>query len=47
VSPRVKAVAQAHFGCDVLKGMSLEDFPVVGGFGDHWEARLTGPEVGR
>jgi hypothetical protein len=45
VSPRVRAVARAHFGCPTLRGMALEDYPLEGGYGHHWEARLTGPEV--
>jgi hypothetical protein len=44
-SPRVKAIARRDFGCSTLRGMALEDLPIDGSFGSHWEARLMGPEV--
>ena len=44
-SPTVQRIVREHFNCSTLKGMALEDYPVSGGYGDHWEARLTGPEV--
>jgi len=42
-SPKVVALARAHFGCDKLEGVPLEDFHA--GVGAHWEARLMGPEI--
>uniref|UniRef100_A0A7S0PH71 Uncharacterized protein n=1 Tax=Cafeteria roenbergensis TaxID=33653 RepID=A0A7S0PH71_CAFRO len=43
VTPRVQSLARAHFGCDSLPGLPLEDQPL--GKGSHWEARVTGPEL--
>ena len=39
ITPRVREAAREHFGCSSLKGMALEDIPMSGGAGSHWEAR--------
>ncbi len=44
-SPRVRDAARAHFGCPTLLGVALEDLPFAGAFGQHWEARMMGPEA--
>lgn len=41
-TPKVLAMARAHFGCADLPGVPLEDTNV--GKGSHWEARVLGPE---
>jgi hypothetical protein len=45
ITPRVREAAREHFGCPTMLGMALEDIPMAGGYGSHWEARLMGPEV--
>jgi hypothetical protein len=45
VTPRVRKAVREHFDCPTLKGMAMEDIPMSGGAGSHWEARLMGPEV--
>ncbi len=45
ITPRVVSLVREHFGCPTMKGMALEDIPMSGGAGSHWEARLMGPEV--
>jgi hypothetical protein len=45
VTPRVRDVVRRHFNCSRLRGMALEDVPIVGSAFVHWEARLAGPEV--
>lgn len=42
---QVRAIAREQFGCSVLKGVPLEDIPLGGGAGSHWEARVMGPEI--
>jgi hypothetical protein len=42
---QVRAAAREQFGCSVLKGVPLEDIPLGGGAGSHWEARVMGPEI--
>lgn len=41
----MRALAREQFGCPNLKGIPLEDLPLSGGAGAHWEARVMGPEV--
>jgi hypothetical protein len=42
---QVLALARQQFGCATLAGVPLEDAPIVGGFGAHWEARVMGSEL--
>jgi hypothetical protein len=44
-SPKVAAVARAHFGCAALLGAALEDEGGGGSTGSHWEARLFQGEL--
>lgn len=44
--PRLLAAARAHFECDAVKGVELDDIDTAGiGFGNHWEKRLLGNEL--
>jgi hypothetical protein len=43
VTPRVRNITRAAFGCATLPGFPLEDVEL--GAGVHWEARLAGPEL--
>lgn len=42
-TPKVVALARAHYGCDSLQGVALEDQQT--GKVAHWEARWLGPEL--
>jgi hypothetical protein len=45
-SPRVVRAARAHYGCDSLEGLELEDTGSDGaGIGSHWETRVMTGEV--
>jgi hypothetical protein len=45
-SPRVVRAARAHYGCDSLEGLELEDSGSDGaGIGSHWETRVMTGEV--
>jgi hypothetical protein len=39
-SPKVKAAAAKHFGCQSLEGVELEDYGGEATAGSHWEARI-------
>ena len=41
VTPRVRAITRAAFGCDSLPGFALEDVEL--GRGVHWEVRVCRP----
>jgi len=40
ITPKVKAQAQNHFGCNSLQGVELEDQGGEGTAGSHWESRV-------
>eukprot|EP01117_Protostelium_nocturnum_P002837 TRINITY_DN13758_c0_g1_i1.p1 TRINITY_DN13758_c0_g1~~TRINITY_DN13758_c0_g1_i1.p1 ORF type:complete len:729 (-),score=214.48 TRINITY_DN13758_c0_g1_i1:98-2284(-) len=44
ISPNVVAEARAHFGCATVDGMELENYPLSGTNGSHWELRTAGNE---
>ena len=44
-TPKLLSVIRAQYNCSTMSGLTLEDIPMAGGYGVHWEARLTGPEV--
>jgi hypothetical protein len=44
--PRLLEAARAHFECDSVKGIELDEVDTNGiGFGNHWEKRLLGNEL--
>eukprot|EP01060_Flectonema_neradi_P003059 TRINITY_DN1191_c0_g2_i2.p2 TRINITY_DN1191_c0_g2~~TRINITY_DN1191_c0_g2_i2.p2 ORF type:complete len:358 (+),score=59.48 TRINITY_DN1191_c0_g2_i2:48-1121(+) len=44
-SPKVLEKARAHFGCDTLDGLLLENQGGSGTLGSHWEKRVMGYEM--
>jgi len=40
ISPKVKKLAQQHFGCHSLQGIEIEDQGGEGTAGSHWESRV-------
>lgn len=45
VTPKVKEVTRAHFGCSTAEGMELENEGGSGSKGSHWERLLLSNEA--
>ena len=43
-TPKVMEIARAHFGCDNLDGVELENKGEVGAIGSHWERVILNNE---